>query len=268
MMRNKKVFVWLLLVGLCVSLGWWLEKRDQVLSPVAPPPSIVTASEPVLHEEPEVETVKPEGKPSLPKKVLIAEVPFTVQAPDGEWANPLFQDGCEEAASIMAAAWVEGESVLTSDAVKKTITSLAAFEKKRFGQAVDTSAKDTATLLQEYFKVTTVEWHSGVTLEMIRETLVEGHIVIVPTDGRKLKNPNFKSPGPTHHMLVIIGYDTDTHELIVNDPGTRNGKGYRYPEEVLLDAILDYATGDHVPVTSADKVMLSVWRSKADALQK
>src|SRR3989344_3566435 len=39
------------------------------------------------------------GRPS-PDKILL-EVPFTSQAPRANWAEPRFQDGCEEAAGIM-----------------------------------------------------------------------------------------------------------------------------------------------------------------------
>lgn len=218
------------------------------------------AEMPVVTEKKVVEipvVPAPTMQPKLPESVLIPDVPFTVQAPNAEWSNPLFQDACEEASVVMVQAWVEGKS-LTKVFATKEIEALARLEKKEFGHAIDTSIEDTMWLLARYSGITSSKIEKGVDITDIREALASNKLVIVPTDGRKLKNPNFKQPGPSRHMLVIIGYDMATKEFIVNDPGTRRGEGYRYSEDVLYEAILDYATGDHVPVTSTDKVMLMV----------
>lgn len=210
----------------------------------------------------EVVSVKaPQQEAPLPESFLIPNVPFTVQAPLGQWQDPLYQDGCEEASLAMARAWVQG-TVLTAKGVTEEIAKLALFEKKQFGQSVDTSIQDTAWLLENYHGITTGVVGRGVMIDMIKRALVSGKIVIVPADGRKLKNPNFKQPGPPRHMLVIVGYDDATAEFIVNDPGTRHGEGYRYAQDVLYGAILDYSTGKHVEVTSVDKVMLTVGREQ------
>jgi hypothetical protein len=113
-------------------------------------------------------------------------------------------------------------------------------------------------LFQEYYDIAAGAVKSDITLTDIRDTLASGALVIIPADGRKLKNPHFKQPGPTRHMLVIAGYDAETKEFITNDPGTKHGKGYRYPEKILFDAILDYPTGDHLPLRSMKKVMMTV----------
>lgn len=197
---------------------------------------------------------------SLPKRALL-RVPFTVQAPFAEWADPIFQDACEEASVTIAAAWVF-ERPLTKESAKKDIAALAKYQKGIYGHSVDTSIDDTMKLLTDFFKVTTVTVEREVTIQDIKEALAAGKIVIVPTDGRKLGNPNFKQPGPPRHMLVVVGYDDATREFIVNDPGTRKGEGYRYDQAVLYDAILDYPTGKHAEATSLDKVMLVVSRKE------
>jgi hypothetical protein len=203
----------------------------------------------------------------LPTRHLISGVPFTVQAPFAEWYDPIFQDACEEASIIMAEAWVE-RTVLTRAIAKERITKLASHQKKQYGHSVDTGIDDTAKLLREVLGVDTSSVKRGIEIRDIQDVVSEDQIVIVPTDGRKLGNPNFKAPGPPRHMLVIVGYDRETHEFIVNDPGTRRGEGFRYPETVLYGAILDYPTGKHATATSKDKVMLMVWRPDGDALQK
>ncbi len=205
----------------------------------------------------EVIPVEPEPVYALlPETHLISDVPFTVQAPMGQWQNPIFQDACEEASIIMAVAWVRGDR-LTADGVTDTIGILASWQKKVFGHAVDTSIADTARMLKEYYGMTGAV-QTEVTIEDIKRALASDQLVIVPTDGRKLKNPNFTQPGPPRHMLVVLGYDDAAGEFIVNDPGTRKGAGYRYGQDILYDAILDYPTGNHLPVSSTDKVMLVV----------
>ncbi len=213
------------------------------------------------HDEGSSEREEDESPKSRPESgeqsSLIKDVPFTVQAPFAEWSNPLFEDACEEASVTMAAYWISGKP-LSREVAKKEILALAEWQRKKFGQAVDTSAQDTLLLLSDYYGVTSGKVVTKVTTADMTGALRAGKLVIVPADGRKLKNPNFKQPGPTHHMVVVVGYDSATKEFITNDPGTRAGERFRYPAERLYQAILDYATGDHVAVTSTDKVMLVI----------
>lgn len=258
-MKTEKMIKILLLLTLLFSGGVflvskkWFSGYPEPLPPSQPVLSL-DIQEPII-EAPTLHLVAP---PVLPKQHLISAVPFTVQAPFAEWSNPIFQDACEEASIIMAQAWVEGTS-LTKEQAKKDIEALAKYEKKQFGHAVDTSIEDTRSLLRDSLGVKNSEVQRGVTIADIQEALASERLVIIPTDGRKLKNPNFKQPGPSRHMLVIVGYDTETKEFIVNDPGTRKGEGYRYNQAVLYDAMLDYPTGKHAEAKSTDKVMLTVW---------
>lgn len=211
------------------------------------------AAEPEPEQEPEPETVRAE----VPESSLIAGVPFTVQAPFGEWDDPVFQNGCEEASLVMAEHWLSGKT-LTKEIAKREIAALASFEEKRFGHSIDTSAEDTLKLFRDYYDIASGEVHTDIGIADIGEALAAGSIVIVPADGRRLQNPHFTQPGPTTHMLVIFGYDAETREFIVNDPGTRHGAGYRYDEDILYGAILDYPTGDHLPIRSVRKSMIVI----------
>lgn len=207
-------------------------------------------------EAKEIVPVIPEPVVQIPISYEIS-VPFTVQAPYGEWSDPIFQDACEEASVVMAAFWMDGIK-LTKESAKNTIETLAKLQKKKFGHSVDTSIEDTAWLFRELSPQGSAAVERKVTIERMKAVLAEGNILILPTDGRALKNPNFTQPGPSRHMLVVTGHDDTTKEFIVNDPGTRKGERYRYAQSVLFDAILDYPTGKHAPVTSTDKVMLIV----------
>jgi len=186
-------------------------------------------------------------------------VPFTSQAPFGEWSVPEFQDGCEEASAIMANAWVTG-ATLSPPSAKKEILDIAAFEKHAIGHSTDTSASDTKRLLlEQYFHLSHVELIENFAKRDLIAALSRG-IVIVPMNGQLLGNPNFTSPGPLHHMVVVIGYDPEAHEFITNDPGTRKGAGYRYDEDIFFRAARDYPTGIHEEPKMAEKNMIVVER--------
>lgn len=208
---------------------------------------------------PIVEEDKESSKAVLSLQINILNVPFTVQAPFAEWADPIFQDACEEASVVMAVAWVSGQT-LSKESAKRDIMTLAKYQKSIYGHSVDTSIEDTEKLLRDFLKVSTTEVKRKIMVQDIKEAVAADKIVIVPTDGRKLGNPNFRQPGPPRHMLVVVGYDDVANEFITNDPGTRKGEGYRYDQSVLYKAILDYPTGKHTEAKSADKVMLTVWR--------
>ena len=74
----------------------------------------------------------------------------------------------------------------------------------------------------------------------------------MPSAGRELGNPNFKSPGPIYHNLVIRGYTKDG-KFITNDPGTRKGEQYIYDQDVVMAAIHDWVPkGDRTIAANGD----------------
>ncbi len=181
----------------------------------------------------------------LPMIVLaqeISDVPFTPQAPYGQWNDPRQQQGCEEASALMTIRWVQRRG-LAADEALRTMLAIAAFEKRSYGSYHDTSAADTiARIFLGYFKYPNVFLRKNILADDIIAALSKGLLVIVPVNGRALKNPFYKPPGPRDHMLVVIGYDSATHEFITNDPGTRHGEGFRYGRARMVNAIGDYPT--------------------------
>ena len=86
-------------------------------------------------------------------KNIIIDVPFTSQAPRGEWNDQRQQDGCEEASVAMAMAWAGGEENIGKDNWRLRILILSTFEKRKYGEYRDVSLRDTEIwLLQDYFK--------------------------------------------------------------------------------------------------------------------
>lgn len=190
-------------------------------------------------------------------EVIDYEVPFTAQAPFAEWNDPRYQDGCEEASVLMAIKAVKGEG-LTRNEAKAEIAAISQYELENWGSYVDTSASSTlARIVEGYFKyMGRVEY--GIDQDDIIEALYANNLVLVPTNGVKLKNPNYSPPGPERHMLVVKGYDPATAEFITHDPGTRNGADYRYDAAVLMEALFDYPTGNHVPATEDRTAMIII----------
>lgn len=190
---------------------------------------------------------------------VILDVPFTAQAPLGNWADPRQQNGCEEAAALMAVRWAEGiQEILPQDA-EKEIIAISDFEQSTYGHYHDTSAQDMVErIFMGYFKYDKIQAHYDITVDDIKSELDKGNLVLVPVNGQKLDNPYYLPPGPEEHMLVIRGYNNKTGEFITNDSGTKQGNLLRYPQEVVMDAIYDYPTGYHEPVKEIVKAMIVV----------
>jgi len=196
---------------------------------------------------------------SAAPKPLLLNVPFTSQAPLAEWRDQRQQDGCEEAAAAMAMAWVGNEQGITKANWRLRILILSNFEFKKYGEYRDISLSDMKSwLFNDYFNYQSVEIKAVKTAADIIQELERGRIVLTPMDGRALKNPYFNPPGPERHMIVIKGYDYDTQEFIVNDPGTRRGESYRYSSKIILKAIRAYSSGYHQPIKEVVKEMLVV----------
>ena len=154
----------------------------------------------------------------------LLKVPFTSQAPTGNWDNPIFQNACEEASVYMAMLWVKGKQTTSLEA-EKVMIAMSNFEQKNYGVFLDTSAADTAQFMRDYFKYQNVFLKSDISVNDIKNELVRGNLVIVPVDGRALRNPFYTPPGPERHMLVIRGYDAKKKVLL---PMTRELAGGKH----------------------------------------
>lgn len=193
--------------------------------------------------------------------VVSTVVPFTPQAPSGNWKDQRFQDGCEEASVLMAVSWARAQK-LDKKKAETEILKIANWEKKKYGSFRDTSASDTAErLIKKYFGYQNYQVVENITLEKIITAVRNNKLVIIPTNGQKLKNPFFTRPGPDRHMLVVIGYDSAKKEFITNDPGTKRGQSYRYSEKVLYNAIRNYPTGNHLPIQGEKKAGIVVGKN-------
>ena len=175
---------------------------------------------------------------NLPAKVNL-DVPFASQAPNSDWGLP-YQEACEEAALIQARKYFYNEK-LDKAIMAAEIKKVVEWETAHFNLYTDTALSEVKIMAEEYFGLD-VEISEDVSVENIKKQLARGFLVLAPTAGRELGNPNFKQPGPIYHFVVIRGYKGDNFS--VNDVGTRKGEGYVYAAGVLTNAIHDLAVID------------------------
>jgi hypothetical protein len=232
--------------------------------------SLPKISIPIVEKEvlvpvvPEIKVIPATSTPSTSTPLISDEsvfllVPFSSQAPLGEWSDDRQQDGCEEAGAMMAIAWAQGDIDLSPAAATKEIIALSDWQEEKYGEYRDVRIEDVASrIFQAYYDYDKVEVVTLETTQDLVKALQAGKIILAPTNGQALKNPHFTAPGPERHLLVITGYDADTDEFITNDPGTRYGYNFRYPASRLFAAIRVYESGYHLPITETDKIVLFI----------
>lgn len=186
----------------------------------------------------------------LPSSAYL-EVPFTAQAPHGNWDNP-YQEACEEASVIMVDYFLRSAS-LTPDQANREIIQLVNWEQAN-RYKYDVSVEELATIIKEYYGYS-VRISDSVSKESIMYEISKGNPVIIPVAGRDLGNPYFSGQGPWFHMLVVTGYNW--RHFITNDPGTKRGEDYKYKHRTLVDAIHDW-TGVKEEIRSGPKRMLII----------
>lgn len=223
--------------------------------PNAPVPPVI----PIVPLATTTTTIPPEVPRQPAAQSVLLDVPFTAQAPFAQWSDPRQQDACEEAVSLMAVKWAKSEKIAGREEARAEILAITQFEQEKYNGERDTSAQDTAKrIINDYYQYPQAQVLTVNSAQDLIDQLRLGHLVIVPANGRALGNPYFTQPGPERHMLVIKGFNLKTSEFITNDPGVRQGENYRYPINVLFNAIRDYPTGSHVPITTIEKKMIVV----------
>lgn len=192
-----------------------------------------------------------------PPSVLNLPIPFTSQAPTGNWDLVHNQD-CEEATAVMSNAYLSGNTSATLPAaqVDAEMTSLNNWEDSHFGYHLDTTVAETAQMIEGFYGLkTTVQ--EDYTFQDIKDQINLHHVVILPVNGQIIGNPNYTQPGPIYHMLVVRGYTATG--LITNDSGTRRGQNYPYTFDILHNAGADWDHNTNT-IDQSKKVMIVVWK--------
>ena len=182
-------------------------------------------------------------------------VPFTSQAPFGEW-DLVHEDTCEEAALYMTDEFYKGTSAgqIAAATADTELLKIVEFEKALFGFFESTTALQISILAEQMYGYEKVRLIENPTVEDLKIHIAAGRPVIVPSAGRMLGNPNFAGEGPLYHALVLKGY-TDT-TFVTNDPGTRRGADYQYSFDTIMNAMHDWNSGD---VENGAKVVVVIY---------
>jgi Peptidase_C39 like family len=180
-----------------------------------------------------------ESPQALPANVLLP-VPYTDQAPLGDWADK--QHTCEEASLVMVDRYLGGDhsgsqiDALTAEAAINQITP--------WKPAVDLTAEQVGEVATQH-----LGWLHEVlpasSLNM-QQQLALGRPLIVGVRTHGLGNPNYpgysthyEQPGwSVSHYLVVVGYD-QSGSFVLNDPGITRGHGYSISYDQLMHAIDD-----------------------------
>lgn len=208
-------------------------------------PDTTSASASVVNPEP-ANTSATENT-ELPASVNLA-VPFTSQAPEGNWDQP-WQDACEEAAILMLDAYYKEYSLSPLFAAGELVKMVDWEEEQLWGGSIEIAK---VAKVVEHYIGSDSRIITNPTIEEIKALIAAGHPVLAVADGKTLDNPHFSNGGPVYHALIIRGY-TSTH-FVTNDPGTRHGEEFAYTYENLMDSIHDWNDGN-VP-QGASKVLV------------
>lgn len=187
----------------------------------------------------------------LPDSYLIKNFPFKSQAPFANW-DELHDEACEEAALILVDYYLNHKS-LDAATMEEQIQKMVAWEIEYFGAHKDLTIRELSEVARGFYKIENFKIKDSIDIDDIKREVANGRPVIIPTAGRLLGNPYFRSPGPIYHMLVVIGYEGKT--MIVQDIGTKRGDHYRYSQNVLFNAIHDFP-GAPEDIEQGKKTML------------
>ncbi len=188
----------------------------------------------------DLSTAAPTPSPvTLPDAVLLP-VPFTPQAPLGNWAAR--QHTCEEASLVMVDRYLRGDH--SGGLIDPTTADNAINQITGWKPAVDLTVQQVGDVAQK-----NLGWAYKILpsdrLNM-KQQLALGRPLIFGVRTHGLGNPNY--PGyRTHyeqagwsvsHYLVVTGYDqADTY--VLNDPGLTKGHGYHITYDQLMHAVDD-----------------------------
>lgn len=165
------------------------------------------------------------------------DVPFTSQAPAGDWSEP-WENACEETSIYMVSSFYQNDPI-KRDAAIKHIKEIFRVKNAEFKVSYDESLETIAALIKTLNLPWTTKLVLDPTIDDLRSELAENRPIIVPVFAPSLWSEDFMGGGPDYHVMVLIGYDDLTKEFIVNDPGIADGQNKRFPYTQFMNAIHD-----------------------------
>ncbi|MFA6132348.1 MAG: C39 family peptidase [Patescibacteria group bacterium] len=179
---------------------------------------------------------------TLPSKKEI-EVPFTSQAPAGDWSEP-WQNACEETSIYMVSSFYAGDEIKQTEATKR-IREIFAVKAEDLKISKDESLQTIADLIAAL----DLPWKTHIfydpTMDDLKTELALNNPIIVPVYAPALSSIYSIASSADYHVIVLTGYDDKDGVFIINDPGTSEGEGVRIPYKTFMNAIHDLNTADY-----------------------
>ncbi len=180
-------------------------------------------------------------KPEESKTLVVLEVPYISEAPEGNWSGN-WVNACEEATISMVAKFYAGDKEVSVANAKTTLQKLFDIENKIYGNNRNTDAKQILELITDY-STFTASVKQNPTIGEIKDEIIAGHPVISLHRGFDLKNPNipFSPTKSSYHTIVVVGFDDVKKEFITHDPGDeKDGTNHRYSYNDFMFSLHDY----------------------------
>jgi hypothetical protein len=184
----------------------------------------------------------------LPSKKNI-DVPFTSQAPAGDWSEP-WQNACEETSIYMVTSYYKNDPIKRDEAVKK-IQEILAVKNQNFKVSHDESLETIAELIKTLGLPIDAQIKTDPTVDDLKAELAKDRPIIVPVYSPSLWSSSYHGGGADYHVLVLTGYDDEQGVFIVNDPGSTNGQGLQFPYDKFMAAIHDLNSKNYKAGTKA-----------------
>ncbi|MGH7911838.1 MAG: C39 family peptidase [Candidatus Dormibacteraceae bacterium] len=218
--------------------------RDYLRRDATPPPPKVAAiatPPPATGTPSPAATATPTPAP-LPPSVLIASVPYTVQAPDNDW-DAAHEEYCEAAAVTMVGLYYQGvtyaDNVIPAATADADMAGIVAWERQTFPGQLNLSLADMAQDgLHFYGLQSSIQ---PLDLTAIQRYLANGQPVIIPVmthggPGGSMINPHYGSEN-VYHVIVLVGYNAAQGIVYTNDAGINQGQNLAYAWTTLQTAV-------------------------------
>jgi hypothetical protein len=171
---------------------------------------------------------------------VFIHVPYTVQAPTGNW-DAAHEEYCEAAAVLMVGRYFRGDKypgdrIPPADA-DSAMSQIVAYERKTWPGVLDLSLDKVGQTGTEFYQLQPTI--APATLDNVKKALAEGRPVIIPVMTHGAPGGNkiapFYSAGNVYHVIVLTGYDAQ--KVYSNDAGISQGQNYGYSWDVLTAAM-------------------------------
>jgi Peptidase_C39 like family len=227
-----------------VGLAVYDSRHPELVAQPLPSTDVVVSAPPVATPTPVEATPTPSPTP-LPASLFIQHVPYTVQAPYGNW-DSAHEEYCEAAAILMVNRFYKGQ-VYANDRIPPAeadtaMGQIVQVERQTYPGVLDLSLDRVAAIGKALYNYDSQL--QPATLDNVKAALAAGKPVLIPVNthgapgGQKIA-PYYGSPG-VYHVIVLIGYDGST--VYANDSGISQGQRYAYAWSLMESAMDAQAT--------------------------